>query len=293
LPTGVGAAYFKPVPNTGRKYQPTGAATLQIPPHSVVPIAEDERVVFFSDAHLGGSSNPESQRRTELVCSFLESLPGRAEVAIILGDLFDFYFEYRSVVPARYLRVLNSLEALTRAGVRTYYVAGNHDFWLGKLFTDTLGITVEPDALLLNREGEKNCRVLASHGDGLGEGDTGYKILKALLRNPLLISAFRLIHPDWGYAIANLTSRTSRKHTSRHQDKRVEAAARVGQGLLEAGHNLDTVILAHTHTPDDRSFEHGRYLNTGDWCNHFSWIEWTGTDQFAIKYFTDSTNEKV
>jgi len=265
---------------------------MQMPPNSVVPIAANERVVFFSDAHLGNDNSPQSQGRTERVCSFLESLPGRVEVVIILGDLFDFYFEYRSVVPARYLRVLSSLEALTRAGVRTYYVAGNHDFWLGRLFTDTLGITVEPDALLLDREGEKNCRVLASHGDGLGEGDTGYKILKMMLRNPLLIGAFKLIHPDWGYAIASLTSRTSRKHTSRHQNKRVEASARVGQALLESGHNLNTVILAHTHTPDDRSFESGRYMNTGDWCNHFSWIEWTGPDQFTIKYYPDSNNEK-
>ncbi len=264
---------------------------MQIPPHSVIPIAENERVVFFSDAHLGSDDSPQSRQKTERVCSFLESLPGRAEVVVILGDLFDFYFEYRSVVPARYLRVLSALEATTRAGVRTYYVAGNHDFWLGKLFSDTLGVTVEPDALLLDRAGEKNCRVLASHGDGLGEGDTGYKLLKALLRNPLLIGAFRLIHPDWGYAIANLTSRTSRKHTSRHQERRVEASARVGQALLESGHKLDTVILAHTHTPDDRSYESGRYLNTGDWCNHFSWIEWTDADRFVIRYLADTPNE--
>lgn len=265
---------------------------MQLPPNTVVPIAADERVVFFSDAHLGNDNTPEFRRRTELLCSFLGSLPGRAEVVVILGDLFDFYFEYRSVVPARYLRVLGALETLTRAGVRTYYVAGNHDCWLGELFTATLGINVEPDALLLNREGEKNCRVLAAHGDGLGEGDTGYKILKALLRNKFLIGAFRLIHPDWGYAIANLTSRTSRKHTARHQDKRVEASARTGQALLEAGSELDAVILAHTHTPDDRRFENGRYLNTGDWCSHFSWIEWTATDQFTMQYFTDSAGGK-
>ncbi len=266
---------------------------MQLPPHTVVPVASDERVVFFSDAHLGNDNTSQSRRRTELLCTFLAGLPGRAEVAIILGDLFDFYFEYRSVIPARYLRVLGALETLTRAGVRTYYVAGNHDFWLGRLFTDTLGVSVEPDALLLNREGEQNCHVLAAHGDGLGEGDTGYKILKALLRNKMLIGAFRLIHPDWGYAIAELTSRTSRKHTARHQDRRVEASARTGQALLAADNELDTVILAHTHTPDDRRFESGRYLNTGDWCSHFSWIEWPAADRFVMKHFTDSAIEKL
>ena len=151
---------------------------------------------------------------------------------------------------------------------------------------------MEPDALLLDRTGEKHCRVLAAHGDGLGEGDTGYKILKALLRNRLLIAAFRLIHPDWGYAIANLTSRTSRKYTSRRQDRRAEASARVGQALLDAGSELDTVILAHTHTPDDRKFESGRYLNTGDWCSHFSWVEWREKDHFELKFFTGPTDGK-
>lgn len=260
---------------------------LELPACIEAGIGENERVVFFSDAHLGSGNDHDSRARTERVCAFLDSLPGRAEVLVILGDLFDFYFEFRNVVPARHLRVLACLEALTRSGVRCYYVAGNHDFWLGDLFTTTLGITVAPDGLLMERAGEGGCTVLAAHGDGLGEGDKGYKIFKTLLRNRALIAMFRLIHPDRGYALANLTSRTSRKHTSKRQDARIEASADVAHSLLDSNDKLDTVILSHTHHPDDRRFSSGRYLNTGDWCTHFSLVRWNNADNFEMDYFNE------
>lgn len=264
---------------------------MNLPSCTEIRIPGEFRVVFFSDAHLESGFSAEGRERSARVARFLESLRGNTDLLVILGDLFDFYFEYKTVIPARHLRVMAEIEKLSAEGVQCFYVAGNHDFWLGELFSRTLGVQVVKDSLLLAREGNPGHRLLAAHGDGLGRGDRGYKILKACLRNPLLIGAFRLIHPDLGYAIATLTSRVSRRHTYRLQPARIEAAAECGRRLLASNHRLDTVILAHTHQPDDRRFGRGRYLNTGDWCTHFSWIEWTQPDRFEIRFFDSGARE--
>ncbi|HUU30454.1 MAG TPA: UDP-2,3-diacylglucosamine diphosphatase [archaeon] len=259
---------------------------MELPPYIQATVAPDSRVYFFSDAHLESENTAQTAERVERVAGFLEYLHSRADVLVILGDLFDFYFEYKTVLPARHLRVLAGIEALSRSGVSCYYAAGNHDFWLGQLFSSTLGVTLVKDALLLVRQTKPQVRVLAAHGDGLGEGDTGYKILKKILRNRLLIRLFRLVHPDWGYAIARLTSRVSRKYTSRMQASRVAASAETARLLLAANRELDSVILAHTHQPDDCRFEHGRYLNSGDWLTHFSYIIWTA-EGFQLKTYLE------
>ncbi|MEA1997288.1 MAG: UDP-2,3-diacylglucosamine diphosphatase, partial [Gemmatimonadota bacterium] len=243
---------------------------IELPPYIEAGIGRGERVLFFSDAHLEMGKTPKMLERAARVERFLDYARSDADVLVILGDLFDFYFEYKTVIPARYFRVMAGIESCTRAQVRCYYVAGNHDFWLGELFSSTLGITIAKDSLLLTRETEPMERVLAAHGDGLGEGDTGYKILKSILRNHVCISLFRLVHPDWGHAIARFTSRTSRKYTSRRQKNRAVASAQTARTLLESDNRLDAVILAHTHYPEDMHFVSGRYLNTGDWLNHFS-----------------------
>ncbi|MCE5270753.1 UDP-2,3-diacylglucosamine diphosphatase [bacterium] len=247
---------------------------ITFPPCLELELGEKERVLFFSDAHLDSEATPEARERSARVLEFLDWAGDNCETLVILGDLFDFYFEYRSVFPSRYLRVLSALDRLSAGGVRCLYVGGNHDFWLGELFSRTLGVTLVRDGLLLERKAPTPQRVLATHGDGLGPGDTGYKILKKLLRNPFLIFLFRLIHPDWGYALARLTSRTSRKYTNHRQPARVEASARTGQALLDSGRNLSAVVLAHTHQPDCRQFENGLYFNSGDWCTHFSYVRW-------------------
>jgi len=257
---------------------------LDLHAHQQEIVEPDERVHFFSDAHLDSEKDSRTLEREQRVIAFLEQLRTEADVLVILGDLFDFYFEYKTVLPARHLRVMAGIEALARSGVRCWYVAGNHDFWLGELFSRTLGVRLVPDSLLLIRETDPPLRVLALHGDGLGEGDTGYKILKKCLRNRLLIRLFRLLHPDWGYALARFTSRTSRKYTANRQAARVEASADTARKLLASCRELDTVILAHTHQPEKREFEHGLYLNSGDWCTHFSYIKWSAAG-FELKSF--------
>jgi len=258
---------------------------MEYPPTVKADVDSDARVLFFSDAHLTSEDSPESRERVERVVSFLEYASSQGDVLIILGDLFDFYFEYKTVLPACHLRVLAALEAVSRAGVSCFYTAGNHDFWLGRLFSRTLGVTVVRDALLLSREGEQGKTVLAAHGDGMGSGDRGYKLLKKCLRNRLLIWLFRQVHPDWGQAIARLTSRVSRKYTAGLQHARAAAQAETSEKLLAENPDLEAVILGHTHLPVDSQLKHGRYLNSGDWCTHFTYISWT-PQGFELRNFS-------
>ena len=262
-----------------------GKIDVKIPPHVETTVPRDARVVFFSDAHLKIEDSARARFDSKRVAAFLDYLHGKVDVLVILGDLFDFYFEYKSVFPARYLKVLAGIERLSSSGVSCYYVAGNHDFWLGELFSSTLGVKLVADSLILNRDSETKERILAAHGDGLGQGDTGYKVLKKILRNRLLIRLFRLLHPDWGYALGRVTSRMSRKYTINQQSARVEGCAEVARSLLAAYQNLDAVILAHTHIPDQRQFEQGAYLNTGDWLTHCSYIVWDSPGKYELKSF--------
>lgn len=247
-------------------------------------IGADDRVVFFSDAHLEPDGQPESASRCDKIIRFLNAeVKGKCQCLVIMGDLFDFYFEYGSVVPAGFVQILSALKEITAGGASAYYCAGNHDFWLGPLFEQITGVKICRDGLIISRKDDTG-KLFAAHGDGLGSGDTGYKILKACLRNPLLIKVFRLIHPDLGYKIAGLTSRTSRKHTGQYKHLRSETLKSVAQEVIRTEGQIDKVVFAHTHTPLRESLEGGKYLNTGDWCEHFSYGIWD-KESLSLKFF--------
>ncbi|MEA2063036.1 MAG: metallophosphoesterase, partial [Gemmatimonadota bacterium] len=128
---------------------------MKFPPVLEASVPASAKVLFFSDAHLGSDESPGSLEKVEQVLGFLEYARTEADVLVILGDLFDFYFEYKTVLPAHHIRVLTALGSLTRDGVACYYTAGNHDFWLGPQFSRWFGVTVAPDALILKREGSE------------------------------------------------------------------------------------------------------------------------------------------
>ena len=247
-------------------------------------ISTGARVVFFSDAHLEPDGRTESTSRSDKIIRFLQAeVKDKCQCLVIMGDLFDFYFEYGSVVPAGFVRIVSALKEITASGISAFYCAGNHDFWLGPLFEQTTGVKICRDGLLISRQDDPG-KLFAIHGDGLGSGDTGYKILKACLRNPILIKAFRLIHPDLGYKIAGLTSHTSRKHTGQYKNLRSETLKNVAQEIIRTEKQIDKVVFAHTHTPLRESLDGGEYLNTGDWCEHFSYGVWD-KNTISLKFF--------
>lgn len=224
--------------------------------------------VVISDVHLGAI--PEEREREFL--QFLMSWRGAAAGIVFNGDLFDFWFEYRSVIPARAFPVLRTLADLRDSGVPLSLLGGNHDAWGGRFLRETLGIELIEGPARLDLAG---WRVWAAHGDGLGEGDLGYRILRGVLRNELFVRASRaLVHPDWADRIARRASKTGK--AAARERARVEARAEAlrvfARRRLAEDPSIDVVLLGHCHVPELTEVEPRRYyLNAGDWVVHRSY----------------------
>ena len=222
---------------------------------------------FISDAHLGAISPDAETRETRLI-SFLETLPPDTGYLFIVGDLFDFWIEYDHAIRPEYFRVLHELMRLRKAGVEIHYVAGNHDFALGSFLSDVIGMKIHPSGCFTMTLQGKLLHIC--HGDGLIPSDTGLRILKKILRNPICQKIYRRLHPNTGVAIAEACSRISRTsiHVRSHEAEQ-EAYRNIAFSLLKGA--PDIVLFAHTHYPEIRSFNGKIYCNTGDWIEHFSY----------------------
>jgi UDP-2,3-diacylglucosamine hydrolase len=228
------------------------------------------KVYFFSDAHLGLGPREEEVEKEQQIVDFLSMVERDGEQLFIVGDLFDFWFEYRSVVPKGYFRLFTKLQDLTRRGIQVLFLAGNHDFWLKGYFHEALGVQVFLEPVEREIFGK---RFLIHHGDGLLKNDTGYKILKAVLRNRLSVFLFSLIHPDIAGAVARWSSRKSRQHTGKRtfeQNDMVEfAEQKIQQGF-------DVVVMGHNHIPVMKKFGTGVYVNLGDWITEKTYAVFDG-----------------
>src|SRR5690606_4098149 len=224
--------------------------------------------LIVSDTHLGAV--PESTERA--FRHFLETEARSASGLLINGDLFDFWFEYRTVVPRKHYRVVAALANLVEAGVPVWFMGGNHDAWGGDFLEKDVGVTVLREPTVLDLGGRK---ALVAHGDGVGAGDLGYRALKRLIRHPITIGAFRLLHPDWGSWIAERVSTTEEKaipadtsHLTRAEPIRAWARER----LLEDP-SLRLVVAGHSHVPELEEVAPGRfYVNSGDWVRHRTYV---------------------
>jgi UDP-2,3-diacylglucosamine hydrolase len=228
------------------------------------------KVYFFSDAHLGLGERAEELRKEQYLVRFVESIRHDAEQVFIVGDLFDYWFEYKTVVPKGYFRLFTKLSDLTEQGVHVCFIAGNHDFWMKDYFHVEMGMDVRFKPLAAEIRGK---RFLIHHGDGLLNGDTGYRILKRILRNRLSIFLFSLIHPDIAGAIAQWSSRTSRKYTSNRKYESDGMTAFASQKLREG---FDFVIMGHNHVPSYHRIGKGVYVNLGDWIRQNTYAVFDG-----------------
>jgi len=193
--------------------------------------------------------------------NFLEHVSTRGRALFILGDLFDYWFEYKTVVPKGHVRVLGALAGLSDAGVEVSYLSGNHDFWMKSYFQQELGIRVYPDPIERTIDGK---RFFLHHGDGLVKSDIGYRILKRVLRNRINIALFSLLHPDLAGMLARWSSRTSRQHTSK-QTYEAEDMVSFAEEKIRSG--FDYVLMGHNHAPLQRNLGGGQYVNLGDWLH--------------------------
>jgi len=225
-------------------------------------------VVFLSDAHLGAESREREATREARLHGFLRALPGRASTLYIVGDLFDFWFEYRTAIPRRLFATLAVLQGLREAGIEIVYLNGNHDFWLGTFLHDSLGIRTVEGAVTVEQQGR---RLWVHHGDGLVGGDLGYKLLRGVLRHPLSVALYGWLHPDLGIPLAHVVSgwsRQSRAHAALEPERlwREIALPRFAEGF-------DGVIVGHFHHAYERREAGREFFVLGDWIDRFTYAE--------------------
>jgi UDP-2,3-diacylglucosamine hydrolase len=230
-----------------------------------------KKTFFISDAHLGSSWSKSESLKFEKLSSFLNHVADNGERLFIVGDLFDFWFEYRTVIPRGYSKVLCALSHLRSLDIEMHYVAGNHDFWMRNFLSQELDIRLHFDEVDYTINGK---RFYIFHGDGLARNDYGYRLLKKIFRNRINIFLYGLIHPDIGIPLAKWISSLSRKHTEHDtppDDKDYIAKAKE---KFEAG--FDYAIFGHLHVPKTQKYDQKRYVNLGDWIENFSYAEFDG-----------------
>ncbi len=237
-----------------------------------------ETVYFISDVHLGAHSAEAEHLKLSRLLTFLKSIAAQANHIYIVGDLYDFWFEYFRVIPKIDLRLLVALARLIDDGIRVTYLTGNHDLWQEAYLCDQIGITVrhEPVQVVHN-----NLKLFVAHGDGLTAGQWKMRFMKRILKNRTNIFLYRLIHPDLGIPIARFFSHRSKK---KGENKHISEFEMFAKGKLADG--FDAVILGHTHRPHIENVRGGYYVNLGDWVKSFTYLELAGR-KFSLKSFHD------
>ena len=237
----------------------------------------------MSDVHLGAV--PE-----ETEAAFRRWLRHAAESAsrlVINGDLFDFWFEYRRVVPGEHVRVLALLADVAEAGVPVMLIGGNHDWWGGDFMRRRLGVDFRREPVRLSHAGKS---ILVAHGDGVGRGDLGYRALKLALRSRASQWAFRWLHPDLGAWVADRVSstRAEAERPSGRGPRRVAQLTQWAREALARDRSLDIVALGHVHQPLVVEVEPGRhYVNSGDWVRHRTYVEIVETGEPRLHEWTE------
>ncbi|MEM8522731.1 UDP-2,3-diacylglucosamine diphosphatase [Flavobacterium sp. PL12] len=248
-------------------------------------LPNNKKVYFASDQHFGAPRPELSFPREQKFVAWLDEIKDDAEAIFLLGDLFDFWFEYKTVVPKGFIRVLGKLAEIRDSGIPIYFFVGNHDLWMEDYFQNELNIPVFHD----NQEykfGDKT--FLIGHGDGKGPGDKGYKRMKKVFTNPFFKWLFRWVHPDIGVRLAQYLS-VKNKLISGDEDvtflgEDKEWLILYSKRKLETKH-YNYLIFGHRHLPMKLSVgENAEYVNLGDWISYFTYGVFDG-ENFEIKKY--------
>jgi len=243
-----------------------------------------KNIYFASDFHLGSPNYQESRIREERIVSWLNFIEPSCSELFLMGDIFDFWFEYAKVIPKGFIRLQGKLAAMADAGIKIYFFKGNHDMWVRDYFTQEIGMEIISDEKIIQRSGKK---FYLHHGDGLGPGDAKYKFLRKIFRSRLCQWLFARLHPNFGIGIANLWSQSSKKAQagsliSLAEDK--EWLAIYAKEKLKKEH-FDYFIFGHRHLPLDINLGNGsRYVNIGEWLNYNSYGVFDGVD-LRLEYY--------
>jgi UDP-2,3-diacylglucosamine hydrolase len=248
-------------------------------------VSKSPKIYFASDIHLGIPNHTQSLEREKKIVSWLKEIAADATEIFLLGDLFDFWFEYKHVVPKGYVRLLGTMANICDQGIPISIFTGNHDMWMFGYLEKEIGVKMyhRPKIYTWNTK-----KLMIGHGDGLGPGDKGYKMLKKLFSNKLAQWGFRILHPGFGIGIANYWSKRSRLAEGGEvppflgEDK--EWLLQYCKRKLQQEH-FDYFIFGHRHLPLDMEVgKNSRYINTGDWIKHFSYAVFDG-HTVELKYY--------
>ncbi|WP_457616468.1 UDP-2,3-diacylglucosamine diphosphatase [Lutibacter sp.] len=245
----------------------------------------NKKIYFASDQHFGAPTAKQSREREIKFVRWLDFVKTDAEAIFLLGDLFDFWFEYKKAVPKGFVRVLGKLAELSDSGIKVYFFVGNHDLWMQSYFEEELAIPVfyQPKEFIFN-----NKTFLIGHGDGLGPGDKGYKRMKKVFTNPFSKWLYRWLHPDIGIRIAQYLS-LKNKLISGVED--VKFLGEENEWLVQyskkklAEKAYDYFVFGHRHLPlEIQISKKAKYVNTGDWITHFTYAVFDG-EQLTLKKY--------
>lgn len=248
-------------------------------------IPAGKKIYFASDNHLGAPTYKESLPREQKFVAWLDEVKKDAAAIFLLGDLFDFWFEYKTVIPKGFTRTLGKLAEITDSGIPVFFFVGNHDLWMNGYFEEELNIPVyhKPQEFVFN-----NKVFLIGHGDGLGPGDKGYKRMKKVFTNPFCKWLFRWLHPDLGVKLATYLS-VENKLISGEEDAKFlgednEWLVQYCKRKLETN-AIDYFVFGHRHLPLEIDLGgNSQYINLGDWIGYYTYGVFDGEKMTLEKY---------
>jgi UDP-2,3-diacylglucosamine hydrolase len=247
-------------------------------------IPAGKKIYFLSDFHLGAPNEEASLVREKAIVRFLDEKKSDAFAFFIVGDIFDFWYEYKRVVPKGYVRLLGKLAELTDAGIQLHLFAGNHDMWMKNYFQNELHAKVymEPQEFHFNE-----AHFFIAHGDGLGPGDHGYKAMKKVFRNPACQWLFGILPTRVGIGVADYFSRKSRAATGSSEEtflgEENEWLIIFSKDVLKEK-NINYFVFGHRHLPIDYRLANSRYINLGDWIRYFTYGVFDGS-RFELRSY--------
>ena len=243
---------------------------------------ERNSIYFASDFHLGSPNHKDSLMRERKICSWLDSIKNTAKEIYLVGDVFDFWFEYRNAIPKGFERFKGKIAELTDSGIKIHFFPGNHDLWTFGYLAKELGLIVHKHPLITTIN---NKTFYITHGDDLGPSSIKYKILKSFFANRISQWLFSIIHPDAGIKLAQIWSQKSRKKGGQIDKEKLKNDLITYSKKILVNTDINYFIFGHIHQPIEIELApNSKYINLGDWISHFSFLEFKNST-LLFKYF--------
>lgn len=247
-------------------------------------IQSGKKIYFASDFHFGVPDHQSSIAREKKIIRWIESVEHDMQALFLVGDIFDFWFEYKYAIPKGFVRFLGKIAELTDRGIPVYFFHGNHDMWMFDYFKKELNVTIYHKPQVIEY-GDK--KIYVHHGDGLGPFDKKYKFLKSIFTNRFCQWLFARFHPNFGVGMASYFSRRSRISNNKKKDSFLEEKEWLLQysKQVEAKTHHDYYVYGHRHLPLDLEVaENSRYINLGEWVNYTTYAAFDGTKLELLEY---------